>query len=97
MALCGRVGESMMKVNDAGVVREEIGRYLIEASAWRPSEKDKWRARLTITRKGEGVGAPISQTFRDISAVFEDAGDACRCAYERGKKLVNEAPPHLKI
>jgi hypothetical protein len=29
--------------------------------------------------------------------VFEDAGDACRCAYERGKKLVNEGPPNLKI
>jgi len=87
----------MMKANDAGVVREEIGRYLIEASAWRPSEKDKWRARLTITRKGEGPGTPLSQTFRDSSAVFEDAGDACRCAYERGKKLVNEGPPNLKI
>jgi hypothetical protein len=97
MALCGRVGASKMKANDAGVVREEIGRYLIEASAWRPSDKDKWRARLTITRKGEGVGAPLSQTFRDISAVFEDAGDACRCAYERGKKLINEGPPNLKI
>jgi hypothetical protein len=87
----------MMKANDAGIVREEIGRYLIEASAWRPSDKDKWRARLTITRKCDGPGAPLSQTFRDISTVFEDAGDACRCAYERGKKLINEGPPNLKI
>ena len=46
---------------------------------------------------GAATNETLSQTFRDISAVFEDAGDACRCAYERGKKLINEGPPNLKI
>lgn len=86
-----------MKPEDAAVVREEIGGYLIEASAWRPSAKDKWRARLTITRRGEGVRAPLSQVFRDSFTVFEDAVGACRCAQLRGRKLVTEGLPDLKI
>lgn len=86
-----------LKADDAMVLREEIGQYLIEASAWRPSEKDKWRPRLTITRTGGGGPVQLSQTFRDSSAVFDEAEGARRNAYERGKRLVSEGPPNLKV
>jgi len=86
-----------MKAEDAMVLREVVGQYLIEASAWRPSEKDKWRPRLTITRTGGDGPVPLSQTFRDSTAVFDEAEDARRNAYERGKKLVSGGPPNLKV
>jgi len=86
-----------MNEDDSGVLREQVGRYLIEASAWRPSVTDKWRPRLTITRTDGSRGVPLSQTFRDSPLVFDEAGAARSCAYERGKRLVNEGPPNLKI
>lgn len=86
-----------MNAEDEKVLREEIGQYLIEASAWRPSDKDKWRARLTITRVSGRSAVPLSQTFRDSSAVFDEAKDARRFAYERGRKLVSDGPPSLKV
>ncbi len=62
--------------------REERGRYLIEASACRLTDGNKWQPRLTMTRMACANALSKSQSFPGLTPLFETAKGAVRYAID---------------
>ena len=77
--------------------REERGIYLIEASAFRVTDGNKWQPRLTMTRLACENALSKSQSFPGLAPLFETAKGAVRFATDLGRSLANEGSPRLKV
>jgi hypothetical protein len=77
--------------------REERGRYLIEASAFRLTDGNKWQPRLTMTRLACENALSKSQSFPGLTPLFETAKGAVRYAIDLGRSMADEGSPRLKV
>src|SRR5258708_23149840 len=75
--------------------REERGRYLIQASAFRLIDGNKWQPRLTMTRMPCANALSKSQSFPRLTPLFETARGAVRYAADLGRSMASERSPRL--
>jgi hypothetical protein len=77
--------------------REQLGKYLIEASASRLPGNNKWQPRLTITRLAEGTAMQKCQAFPGLVPVFETAAGATQYALDLGRTMTAQGSKRLTV